>query len=213
VAALRATIVLVLLLGLTSGGLAQTPSASPQPLPQAQFDALVEAVKKAVADELKAQGASATAAPAKPADTDPAIASNAARPDLLGAFGRLTEVIAAMPLATASMKALPRALDESSTGGRSTANFLSALLATMVAALAVEAILRAALVHLKIRLATNAGPEKGMRSLAYLGLLALLDTIPVLGLWVASHFAADTIFTGDGPQPHFTQSAMAALLI
>ena len=71
-AALRATIVLVLLLGLTSGGLAQTPSASPQPIPQAQFDALVEAVKKAVADELRAQGTPSATATASPASAVPA---------------------------------------------------------------------------------------------------------------------------------------------
>ena len=213
-AALRATIVLVLLLGLTSGGLAQAPSAAPQPLPQEQFDALVEAVKKAVADELKAQGSPATAAPAKPAGADPLAAGSAARPDLLGAFGRqLMAVIAAMPLATAAMKALPRALDESSSGGRSTANFLSTLLATLAAALAVEAMLGAVLVRLKMRLAENAGPEKGMRSLAYLGLLALLDAFPVLGLWLAGQFALEMAFTGDGLQPHFAHAAIAALLI
>jgi moderate conductance mechanosensitive channel len=216
VAALRATAVgLALLLGLIAASLAQTPSAPPQPLPKEQFDALVEAVKKAVADELRAQGSSATAAPAnKPAGTDPAATSSAPSPGLFGTFGReLTAVIAAMPQARASLQALPRALDESSTGGRSTANFLSTLLATMVAALAVEAILRAVLVRLKMRLATNAGPGKGMRSLAYLGLLALLDGIPVLGLWLASHFAAVTTFTGDGLQAHFAHSAMATLLV
>ena len=214
-AALRVTaLVLALLLGPIAVSLAQAPSASPQPLPQEQFDALVEAVKKAVADELKAQGASAAAAPAKPASADPAVASSAAKPGLLGAFGRrLMEVIAARPLAAAAVKALSQALDESSTGGRSTTDFLSILLAVMVAAWAVEAVLRAVVVRLKIHLATNAGPEKGMRSLTYLGLLALLDGIPVVGLWLASEFASAATFTGGELQQHFAQAALAALLI
>lgn len=207
-AALRATIVLVLLLGLTSGALAQTPSAPPQPLPQAQFDALVEAVKKAVADELKAQ------AGAKPEAAMPAGAKDANRPNVYGTFRhRLRQVISALPQANASIHGLSRALDESSTGGRGTWSFLAALLAAMAAAVAVEAVLRAALARLKIRLATNAVPENGMRSLSYLGLLGLLDGLPVAGLWLTSEFALGAMFPGTGLQPQFAHAAMTVLLI
>jgi moderate conductance mechanosensitive channel len=209
VAALRATIVLVLLLGLTSGGFAQTPSASPQPLPQEQFDALVDAVKKAVADELRAQGTpSATAA--NPASASPA----ADRMGVLGTFrSRLKQVIAAMPQANAALKRLPQALDESTTGGRGTGSFLAALLVAVVAALAVEAILRAFLARPKNRLAPGAVPEKGMRSLTYLGLLALLDGFAVVGLGLASEFALGAVFPGAGPQHQFAQAAMSFLLL
>ena len=57
-------------------------------------------------------------------------------------------------------------------------------LAAVVGALAVEAIVRALLARPKNRLAPNAVPEKGMRSLVYLGLLGLLDGLPILGLWL-----------------------------
>jgi small-conductance mechanosensitive channel len=208
VATLRATIVLVLLLGLTSGALAQTPPAPPQPLPQAQFDALVEAVKKAVADELKAQGG------AKPEAAMPAGAKDANRPNVYGTFRhRLRQVISALPQANASIHGLARALDESSTGGRGTWSFLTALLAAMAAAVAVEAVLRAALARLKIRLATNAVPENGMRSLSYLGLLALLDGLPVVGLWLTSELALTAMLPGAGLQPQFAHAAMTVLLI
>ena len=208
-AALRATIVLVLLLGLTSGGLAQTPSASPQPLPQEQFDALVQAVKKAVADELRAQGTPSAAA-ATPASASPA----ADRTGLLSTFrSRLKQVIAAMPQANTALQRLPQALDESAAGGQGTGSFLAALLAALVAALAVEAILRALLAQPKNRLAPGAVPEKGMRSLTYLGLLALLDGLAVVGLGLANEFALGAVFPAAGPQHQFAQAAMSFLLL
>jgi small-conductance mechanosensitive channel len=210
VAALRATIVLVLFLGLTSGGLAQTP-ASPQPLPQEQFDALVEAVKKAVADELKAQG---TTGAAKPGAAVAAGAKEADRPDVFGTFRhRLLQVMAALPQANAALQRLPQALDESAAGGRGTGSFLTALLAAVVAALAVEAILRAFLARPKNRLAPSAVPAKGMRSLTYLGLLALLDGLAVAGLGLTGEFALAAMFPAAGPQHQFAQAAMSFLLL
>ncbi|MBI2715459.1 MAG: mechanosensitive ion channel [Rhizobiales bacterium] len=197
------------MLGLTSGGLAQTPSASPQPLPQAQFDALVEAVKKAVADELRAQGAPSAAA-ANPASASPA----ADRTGLLSTFrARLKQVIAAMPQANTALRRLPQALDESAAGGRGPGSFVAALLAALAAALAVEAILRAFLARPKSRLAPGAVPEKGMRSLTYLGLLALLDGLAVVGLGLASEFALGAAFPAAGPQHQFAQEAMSFLLL
>ena len=83
----------------------------------------------------------------------------------------------------------------------------------MAAAVAVEAVLRAALARLKIRLATNAVPENGMRSLSYLGLLALLDGLPVVGLWLTSELALTAMLPGAGLQPQFAHAAMTVLLI
>jgi len=158
--------ILMLCSGLAGIGLAQTSPAPPQPLPQEQFDALVEAVKKAVADELKAQGAPPKAAPAKPASASP---PDDDQPNLLGALGQqLSKVFAGMPLLVNSLAELPRVLDESPTGGSSTGRFFSILLVTLITALAVEATLRAVLTRLKVRLAANAAPEKGVRSLIYL---------------------------------------------
>lgn len=212
---LRATaIVLALLLGLMGGGYAQSPSAPPQPLPKEQFDALVEAVKKAVADELKAQGSSPANTAAKPEAASPAEGKEANRPAVLNTFrDRLAQVIAAMPQANHSARGLSRALDESSTGGRGTWGFLTVLLATVIAVVAVEMALRAALAPMKTRLAPNATPEKGMRSLAYLGSLALLDGLPVVGLWLASEFALGALFPATGLQPQFAHAAMTMLLI
>lgn len=210
--ALRSVVVVVaLVLGLIGSAFAQTPPTRPQPLPQEQFDALVEAVKKAVADELKAQGV--TAAP-KPEAASPANPQDANRPGVLNTFrDRLKQVVAAIPQARDAAGRLLRALDEGSTGGRGTGGFLMVLVAVMIVGVAVEMALRAAIAPLKIRVAPNAAPEKGMRSLAYLGLLALLDALPLVGLGLASSFASGALFAGTGPQPTFAHAAMTTLLI
>jgi len=203
--------ILMLCSGLAGIGLAQTSPAPPQPLPQEQFDALVEAVKKAVADELKAQGAPPKAAPAKPASASP---PDDDQPNLLGALGQqLSKVFAGMPLLVNSLAELPRVLDESPTGGSSTGRFFSILLVTLITALAVEATLRAVLTRLKVRLAANAAPEKGVRSLIYLGLLALLDALPVLGLWLAGQLILTPSFTVAALQQRLAYTALTALLI
>src|SRR5215471_1414609 len=203
--------ILMLCSGLAGIGLAQTSPAPPQPLPQEQFDALVEAVKKAVADELKAQGAPPKAAPAKPASASP---PDDDQPNLLGALGQqLSKVFAGMPLLVNSLAELPRVLDESPTGGSSTGRFFSILLVTLITALAVEATLRAVLTRLKVRLAANAAPEKGVRSLIYLGLLALLDALPVLGLWLAGQLILTSSFTVAALQQRLAFTALTALLI
>lgn len=209
--ALRAAaLVLAFLLGSIATGLAQTPPAAPQPLPKEQFDALVEAVKKAVADEIRAQGTPSAPPAAAPASASPAADS----PGMLGTFrNRLRHVIAATPQANAALKRLPQALDESATGGRGTGNFLATLLAALVVALAVEATVRALLARTKSRLAPRAVPEKGMRSLAYLGLLALLDGLAVVGFGLTNEFALGALFPVTGMQHQFAQAAMSFLLI
>lgn len=186
-----AAIALILLMGVICRGLAQTPPpAQPQPLPQAQFDALVEAVKKAVAEELKTQGA-----PAKPAGAAPAGADHKDHPDPLARFGeQLLKVLASAPSLVDSLAALPRALDEHAFGGRSAGSFVLLLMATIALGLAVEGIVRAMLATPKERLANRAAPAAGVRSLSYLGLLALLDILPVVALRLVTHSSVGVLF-------------------
>lgn len=208
----EAALALVLWFGLTGGGFAQAPPAPPQPLPQEQFDALVEAVKKAVADELKAQGAPPKAAPSTPASAGPPGADD--HPSLLGGFAQqLRKVLAGTPLLVESLADLPRALDESSTGGRSSRAFFSILLATLAAALTVEAILRSAVTRLKGRIAPGAIPENGVRSLGYLGLLAMLDGLPVVALWLTGELALGAAFPVAAQQQRLAYTALNALVI
>ena len=207
-----AILALALCIGLTTGAAAQPAPAQPQPLPQEQFDALVEAVKKAVADELKAQGAPAKAAPEKPPATTPPVADD--QPTLLSVFWQqVSAALTGAPLALRAIADLPRILDESPTGGRSAAGFISVLFATLVAAFSVEAVLRGLLAQFKTRLAVNAGPEQGMRSLIHLGALALLDGLPVLGLWLTGELILGALFPMAGLQQRVAFTALASLSI
>lgn len=212
VAAIRATVVaLALWFGLAAGVAAQT-SPAPQPLPKEQFDALVEAVKKAVAEEIKAQGTPAKAAPEKAASAGTPGPDD--QPDRIGVFGQqLRQALAGTPQLIDSLADLPHALDESATAGRSTGAFFSILLAVLAAALALELVLRAGLAHLKSRLAVNVPPEKGIGSLLYLGALAVLDGVPVLGLWFAGELALGAAFTVAAQQQRLAYAALTALVI
>ncbi len=191
-------------------GFAQSPpSAQPQPLPQAQFDALVEAVKKAVAEELKAQGA-----PAKPAVAGAPEAGNSDHRDALDLFGeRLLKILAAAPELGAALADLPQALDESKVGGRSTGSFLLLLLSIAAAALVAEGLVRAALARPKRHLAAGAAPEGGVRSLASLGLLALLDLLPVVALRLVAQSSAGALFPLATLQQRLAFMVVTALVI
>jgi moderate conductance mechanosensitive channel len=205
---LRIALAFGLLLALAGGGFAQTSPAPPQPLPQDQFNALVEAVKKAVADELKAQGAPAKAQPAPPART----ADDS--PGVLRVFGQqLWQRLSGTPLLIDSYAGAPGTLDESSTAGHSTAGFFVILLITLAVALAVEAVLRIVVTPLKVRLAPHAAPEEGLRSLGYLALLALLDGVAVAGLWFAGEVAVGALFTVVALQQRLAYTALASLAI
>lgn len=205
-----AAIAVILLIGMACRGFAQTPPpAQPQPLPQAQFDALVEAVKKAVAEELKAQGA-----PAKPAGSSAPRAGGRDPSDPIDAFGtRLLRILGAAPLLFASLGDLPEAVDESKVGGRSTGTFLLLLLAIGAVGLALEASVRAALGNLKLRFAAGAVPERGVQSLSSLGLLALLDLAPVVAMRLVAHSAVGFLFPVATLQQHLAYMAVMALVI
>ncbi|MGD9886321.1 MAG: mechanosensitive ion channel family protein [Reyranella sp.] len=206
-----AAIAVILLLGMACLGHAQSPAppTQPQPLPQAQFDALVEAVKKAVAEELKAQ-----TAPAKPAAAGAPEAGNREHRDALDVFGeRLLKILAAAPELSAALANLPRALDESHVGGRGTGTFLLLLLAIAAAGLIAEALVRAALARLKLRLASGAAPERGVRSLANLGLLALLDLLPVVALRLVAQSFAGILFPLATLQQRLAYMVVTSLMI
>ena len=62
--------------------------------------------------------------------------------------------------------------------------FLLLLALTVVGALACEVILRRVLLPLRSRLGAGATPEKGLRSLGYVVILALLDGLGVFAVWL-----------------------------
>ncbi|MFO1159659.1 MAG: mechanosensitive ion channel [Reyranellaceae bacterium] len=171
-------------------------------------------MKRAVAEELKAQGATTPSTPAKPAAAPPARAAGKDPPDPVDQFGeQLQEILAATPLMVDSLSALPRTLDESAVGGRTSGSFLLLLLLTIAAALAVEMLVRAALTPVKLRIAKGAVPEKGPRSLLPLGLLALLDIAPVVAMRITAHSAVVSLFAVATLQQRVATTVITALTI
>ena len=199
-----------------AGAGAQVPSAPPAGMTQEQFNALVDAISNSVTERLKANGVQATPGPVTAPDPAPAPAapSNAkpkakaapapaivrsSLPEGPGAFAVFIErsgaIVRAVPVLGARLAAIPGLLDLSATDGRSTSTFLLLLGLAVAAALAAEAILRALMAQFRRRLAVNAGPEHGLRSLMHLGLLALLDGLGVLAVWVICNAATGAWFT------------------
>jgi len=181
----------------------QAPSALPPGMTQEQFDSLVDAISKSVAEKLKAEGVPAPAAKSKsgkeaaaPAPK-PAKVAGAEAPDEFAVFlQRAGRVALAIPALGTHLAAIPGLLDQSAHGGRGTAGFLLLLGIVAIVAVAAEATLRRILRRLRGRLAGGAVPEQGLRSLIHLALLAVLDGLGVFAVWLICHGAVGAWFPG-----------------
>lgn len=199
---------------------------------QQQFDTLVDAISNSVTEKLKAEGAQAPAAtPAPAATATPAPAASDSKskakappppkivhvepkagPDPFVAFIDGTKkVFRAMPVLAAQIAIIPSLLDQRAEGGRGTSTFLLLLFAVGVVAVAAEAILRLLLLRLRTRLAVHAGPENGVRSLAYLAGLAVLDGLGVLAVWLICNAATGAWFTGTTGQDKLAAAVLAGI--
>jgi moderate conductance mechanosensitive channel len=205
---------------------AQAPAALPPGMTQEQFDALVDAISKSVAEKLKAEsvpsapstvppaapaaksGKGGSAAAAKPKVVKVAPASGDEFAVVLEESARLAR---AVPTLGRQLAAIPGFFDESERGGRGPAGFLLLLGIVAVAAVAAEAILRKALRPLRHRLAGGAVPEQGMRSLIHLGSLALLEGLGLFVVWLICHGAVGAWFTGGAEQDKFAVAALTGI--
>lgn len=177
---------------------AQTPSTLPPGMTQEQFDATVDAVAKALAVKLKNEGVLA----APPAATPPpaAPARNMVADELAAFLDKTEHVLQAVPTLGTYLAAIPRLVDESPRGGRGALRFLLALAVVAGVALAVEAVLRRSLRHFRHRLAAGVAPERGLASLINLGLLAILDGLGVLAVWLTFTGVLAVLFAGNTVQ-------------
>ncbi|HTB38108.1 MAG TPA: mechanosensitive ion channel family protein [Reyranella sp.] len=190
---------------------AQAPATAPPPagMSQEQFDSLVDAISNSVTEKLKAEGGLAappppSAAQPKTGKGAPAVASKpiakpAAEegPDEFAIFlDRAEQVALGTPVLGAELALIPGLLDQRSKGGRGAPSFVLLLGLIGAVAVAAEAGLRRILGRLRARLAAGAGPQQGMRSLINLGLLALLDGLGVLAVWLICHAAVGAWFSG-----------------
>ncbi|MCW5736388.1 MAG: mechanosensitive ion channel family protein [Enhydrobacter sp.] len=221
--------VLAVLLGPAGAG-AQALPAPPAGMSQEQFNSLVDAISNSVTERLKANGVEAAPAPvpaphAAPATAPAASSSSKSKakappptivrtglPEGPGAFAVFIEragaIVRAVPELGAKLASIPGLLDLSAKDGRSASTFGLLLVLAIAAALTAEVILRTMMAQFRRRLAVNAGPENGLRSLMHLGLLALLDGLGVLAVWVICNAATGAWF----PAPTGPDRLGAAIL-
>ncbi len=226
--ALRSLVLAVALaLGIVAQAGAQTAEAPPAGLSRQQFDSLVDAISNSVSEKLKAEGAvvpSATSAAPAPAASDSKSKSKAppppkivhvepkAGPDPFVAFIHGAEkVFVALPVAGAQIALIPTLLDQRAQGGRGSSTFLLLLCAVAVVAVAAEGILRLLLHGLRARLAANAGPEGGVRSIGFLAGLAVLDGLGVLAVWLICNAATGAWFNGTTGQDKLAAAVLAGI--
>ena len=186
----------------------QTPSTLPPGMTQAQFDAMVDAISKAVADKLKKEGAIATPAPAPAA---PPPAGNVVADQLAAFVDKAEHVFEGAPVLGSNLAAITSLLDESGRGGRSVRQFFLLLAVAAGVSLAAEPILRKTLSVFRRRLASGTAPERGLASLVNLGLLVVLDGLGVLAVWIIVTAALGVLFPGNTGQDRLASAVLTGL--
>jgi len=190
--------------------IAQTPGGPP--LPQEQFDALVKAITKAVVDELKTQGNTQPPAAERKRgqfDADAAQAPDSVTLFILQASNVLQKGVPDLGRALATFGA---ALDNGPRSGRGATTFLMLLLGTAATAVALEALLRRLTWPAHARLERTSAATFGLRSLASLAGMALLDGAGVLVVWIVCRIAGHLWHGGSTVQDSFGAAFLLAIL-
>ena len=196
-----------LLVGLSTGGMAQPNPPTPPPgMTQQQFDALVEAISGAVVKKLTEQGtiprkpgpADATA-PAKPDDDDKFRTESRVLAD------RVQIVLGAFPELFRHTGGLIGQLDRRAAGGTGPVGFFVLLAVVVALALAAELATRWALVQAHRGILH--GHDKAPGPWRLLG-LAAVDTLPILVLAVVARAVGGWWFAGED-----TQARLATLVL
>ena len=209
--------------------MAQAPVAVPPGMTQEQFNSLVDAISNSVTEKLKAEGVPAAAPPAAaPAPTTaPAAAPKSSKappppkiiktplkegPDEFAVFfQRAKQVVLAIPTLGRHIAAIPSLLDQRTEGGGSAATMFLLLGLVAVVACAAEYVLRRVLSIPRARLAQDTGPEHGLRSVVHLTLLALLDGLGVLVVFLVCHAAVGAWFAGGTPHDKLAAAVLKGI--
>jgi len=203
---------MILLAGTMVAASGQTPSALPPGMTQEQFDATVDAVAKALVVKLKNEGVLAAPAPvATPPQAAPA--GNVVADELAAFFDKAGHVLHAVPTFGTYLAAIPRLVDESPRGGRGALRLVLTLAVLTGVALSAEAVLRRSLSHFRHRLAAGTAPERGLASLLNLGLLAVLDGLGVLAVWLIFTGVLAVRFAGNTVQDKVAAASFASFLL
>jgi small-conductance mechanosensitive channel len=204
---------MIFIVGTVVGAAAQAPTTMPPGMTQAQFDAMVDAISKAVAARLKSEEGGAPPAAAPPtAAVPPAETASALVTGPVAAFVEKTEGIFRSTTAQGSnLAAIARLLDESGRGGRDIPRFLLLLAVAAGLSLGAEPLLRKMLDRLRRRRAARSAAGRGAASLANLGLLIVLDGLGVLAVWIVAVMAIGVLFSGDTGQDRFAATVLMGL--
>jgi small-conductance mechanosensitive channel len=201
---------MILLVGNIAAVYGQTPSPLPPGMTQNQFDAMVDAIGKALVVKLRSEGA--LPAPVSAAAPSQAGAAGNVVADKLAAFLEKAEhVLRAVPTLGTYLAAIPRLLDEGEQGGRGPTRFLLLLALVAGVSVAAETILRKSLSHFRHRLAAGTVPERGLAALVNLGLLAVLDGLGVLAVWLIITGALGVLFSGNTGQDRFAAEVLTGI--
>jgi len=208
---LAATLALILATVIGGGASAQTPPAPP-PIPQDQFDALVKAITQSVLEKLKAEKPPAS----KPAEEKHSRfdADTAQAPDDFTLFLRQAGHVMSVgvPALINTLVDFGGALDDRAHGGLGATRFLLLLLATAAVAVSLEALVRRLSWPAHRRLADKASARFGLRSLAALAALALLDSAGVVLVWIVYRAAVHFWFGSNRVQDIYAAAFLLAIV-
>ncbi|MBS9478896.1 mechanosensitive ion channel family protein [Ancylobacter radicis] len=188
------------------------PTTAPLPISPQQFDQLVDALSKAVAERLKAEQVAAPAGTTTPA-TAAAPASPPAAPPMMDmemeeplsevfieVVERGDDALEHFPALIQQAVRIPMILGPDLNSGRDPNRFLLLLAACVAAALATEGLLRLALRWPRRYLASRV---EGAASIWALAALIGLDVVVLTGMWLVTHGFVVGLFAGSEPQARF----------
>jgi small-conductance mechanosensitive channel len=208
-------LILCLILG-AGGASAQPAAAPPAGMTQQQFDTLVEAISKSVADKLKAEGATpdpkAKSAKAAPVPQIVRIAPKQGPGEFAIFVQNFGKAVAAFPALGRQLATLVGDLHQWSTGGVGAGAFVTILGLIGAASVAAEGALRLVLGRVRQRLALQAGAEHGLRSLASLAALTALDGLGLGAVWLICT-AAGAWFSGGTAQDMVAEAVLAGIVV
>jgi small-conductance mechanosensitive channel len=191
------------------------PPALPPGFTQQQFDGLVEAISRSVAQKLKDEQAAAKPAPQAP----PAAPAAAAEPsdeypvaaEVARFIDRAEIVVMAFPELLRTYAQVPAAIDRSAEGGPGLLLFLLMVVFSVAAALGAERIVDLALAGVRARAVAKSNPSRGAASLPPLLWLALLDAAGLAAIWLVANALTGAWFSGADPQSRLGAAILTAV--
>jgi moderate conductance mechanosensitive channel len=203
-------VVLILLSLVVEQANAQTKSPPPAGMTQQQYDELVKSVGESVLKTLTEKGLVAKpAAPPSAATSvevdEEALVANQVRE----ALAEVPMVLGRYPEVWTDLAELPNRLDGTPAGGRGLWAYLGLLVITAAAALLAELGIR----HLTFRRRNVIAQQfAATGKLWRVALLALMDGLAFVALWIVAHLALNAIFASAGAQTQFAAIVLRGLV-